>query len=157
MGCDERLWFAECSRAATEISWRVDRVVHDQCVCGGVGVCGWVWIWWVGEHHKLCAPDWHIWALHKVLPVSSTGSTNGLQRYYECSSSSSSPPPSPQPHSPPLICLLLLSIIQSWTKTDEEVCASNYNGHPSKYTPDFSLWIFLSLSATLLFSFYCHC
>lgn len=57
MGCDERFVIAECSGEATKISGRVDRFIHDQCVCGGVGVCGRVRIRWVGEHHKLCAPD----------------------------------------------------------------------------------------------------
>lgn len=57
MGCDERFVIAECSGEATKISGRVDWFVYNQCVCGGVGVCGRFWIRWVGEHHKLCAPD----------------------------------------------------------------------------------------------------
>lgn len=105
MGCDERFVIAECSGEATKISGRVDWFIYNQCLCGGVGVCGRFWIRWVGEHHKLCAPDWHIWALHQVLPVPSTTTTHGLQHNF---SSCSNPPPSP---SPALICPLSLSII----------------------------------------------
>lgn len=54
-----------------------------------------LWIWWVGQHGELRTPDWHIWALHQVLPMPTTASTNGAtsaaQRHRTFPSS---PPPS---------------------------------------------------------------
>ena len=98
-GCD-----AECSGATTEILWKMGGGIYDKRFYCGLGPDCWVWIWWVGEHDKFHTPDWHIWALYKVLPVSTTStasftSITQRQRHRNCSST-----PPLQPHSQPLIC-----------------------------------------------------
>lgn len=60
---------AECRREASigyrEVGWNV----RDQHVYCGMGACGWIWVWWVGQHYQLRAPDRHIWPLYQVLPM----------------------------------------------------------------------------------------
>ena len=89
---------AECSGAATKVCREVDWNIHYQCVCGGVGLCCRVWIWRVGKCDKFRAPDWHIWALHKVFPMPSSNSTTKFSTSSsQCHSTYLSQPHSPSP------------------------------------------------------------
>lgn len=113
-GCD-----AECSGATTEVLRKMGGDVRDQHLCSGLGADCWVWIRWLGEHDKFHSPDWHIRALHKMLPMptasnASFTTTSRPQRHRGCSST-----PPFQPHSQPLIRLNLQGF-PSWLNYNHE-------------------------------------
>lgn len=60
---------AECCREAPIVCWKVGWNVFNQHIYCGMGACGWIWVWWVGQHDQLCSSDRHLRPLYQVLPM----------------------------------------------------------------------------------------
>ena len=89
---------AERSGATTKVLGKMGWCLYNQHLCGGLGVCGWFWVWWVGQYDQFCTPDWHFWALHQVLPVPTIITTaTPSQHHQRLRLSTASSPPSPPP------------------------------------------------------------
>lgn len=100
---------AECSGTTSQVCWKMGGNLYYQHICGGVGPSRRVWIWRVGQHGELHTPDWHIWTLHKVLPMPSTASTTyaaaSAQRHRAF------------PTSPPSSCTLRIALFKVQIET----------------------------------------
>lgn len=60
---------AECCREASIVCWEVGWNVFNQHIYCGMGACGGIWIWWVGQHDQLRSSDRHLRPLYQVLPM----------------------------------------------------------------------------------------
>lgn len=85
------MWGTERRRAASEIRRKMGGYVYHQRIRSRMGLGGWVWIRWVGEHGELHTPDRHLRPLHQVLPVPSAAAA--AQRHRHRRSRAGPPPP----------------------------------------------------------------